>query len=394
MNSRFFGRVVASFACVALATVSGAWAQPAPYNIDVILPLTGPAAFVGRTDAQMFSTFEKYFNATSSLRGQPVHFEVKDDQSSPQVAVQLANDVVAKRPPVFFGSGVIATCAAIATLVTKGPVQYCLSPGISPPKGSYTFATASSIGSINAGMMNYMRLSGARRIAILGETEATGLETARSIKNVLQLPENRNIRLVSEQHFNPGDLAVNAQAANIKAADAQFVVVSGSGPAFAAALHGLYDAGVNVPVLTTANNMVRDQLKQYTGFFPKELLFNGFPYQAVDSLKSPTIRDRVTAFTSAFKQAGIVPGGLHVLTWDAPLIVMSGLQHLGPNTTADKLKAYLESLHDFVGINGVYDFRSGDQHGLGADAVVVVKWDPQKEDVVPVSDLGGRPLNR
>ncbi len=383
----------------ALALVSvlvlqlGAAAQPARYVMDVILPLTGAAAFVGKADAQIFEAFEKYANENGGLRGQPIHFDIHDDQSNPQVGVQLAADVVSRHKAILFGSGIAATCASISTLVKdNGPLQYCLSPGITPTKGSYTFATGSSLDSIARGILNYLKFSGVKRYALFNETDATGLVNTQSIHAAMQSPTYNTIKLVSEEHFNPGDLATNAQASKIKASGAEFVMVSGSGAAFATALRGLYDADVHIPVYTTANNMVVDQLKSYGVFLPSTLLFNGFPYQAAGSLKDKAIRDRVAAFSSAFKAIGVAPAGLHVLSWDAPNIVLSALRAIGPNATAEQLRNYVANLHGFVGINGTYDFRSGDQHGLGPDAVVIVKWDPSKGDVVPVSDLGGKPL--
>jgi branched-chain amino acid transport system substrate-binding protein len=372
----------------------GAAAQPAPFSMDVILPLSGPGAFVGKADAQIFEAFEKYTNDNGGLRGQPIHFDIHDDQSNPQVGVQLASDVIARHKAILFGSGVAATCASISTLVKdKGPLQYCLSPGITPDKGSYTFATGSSLDSIARGILNYLKFSGVKRFALFNETDATGLVNTQSVHAAMQSPTYGSIKLVDEEHFNPSDLTTDAEGAKIKSSGAEFVMVSGSGAAFATALRGLYEAGVHVPVYTTANNMVADQLKAYGVFLPSTLLFNGFPYQAADSLKNPSIRDRVAAFSAAFKAIGVTPGGLHVLSWDAPNIVFSALKALGPDATAEQLRNYIAKLHGFVGINGTYDFRSGDQHGLGPDAVVIVKWDPSKGDVVPVSDLGGRPLH-
>lgn len=372
----------------------GAAAQPAPFTMDVILPLTGSGAFVGAADKQIFDAFEKYANDNGGLRGQPIHFDIHDDQSNPQVGVQLAADVIARHKAILFGSGVAATCAAISTLVkASGPLQYCLSPGITPETGSFTFATGSSLDSIARGILNYVKYSGVKRFALFNETDATGLVNTQSVHAAMRSATYDSIKLVDEEHFNPGDLSTVAEAARIKTSGAEFVMVSGSGAAFATALRGLYDAGVHVPVYTTANNMVADQLKTYGVFLPNTLLFNGFPYQAADSLKSAAIRDRVAVFSAAFKAIGVTPGGLHVLSWDAPNIVFSALKALGPNATAEQLRNYVANLHGFVGINGTYDFRSGDQHGLGPDAVVIVKWDPSKGDVVPVSDLGGRPLH-
>jgi hypothetical protein len=43
-------------------------------------------------------------------------------------------------------------------------------------------------------------------------------------------------------------------------------------------------------------------------------------------------------------------------------------------------------------VNGAYDFSIGDQHGLGADSLVFVSWDPNTRNFSLVSGPGGLPL--
>ena len=136
-------------ATLALAALAGsgmpAGAQSAPYTFQVILPLTGQAAFSGQAESQSLAAYEKYVNANGGVKGVPIHFDIHDDQTSPQVALQLANAASAQHVPVIFGSSVVATCASIgASVAATGPVQFCLSPGYSPPKDSYAFAETGS----------------------------------------------------------------------------------------------------------------------------------------------------------------------------------------------------------------------------------------------------------
>ena len=62
-------------------------------EINVILPLTGGGAFLGKAEQQALLQFEKAANADGGIHGQPLKFTFHDDQSSPQVAVHLANQV-------------------------------------------------------------------------------------------------------------------------------------------------------------------------------------------------------------------------------------------------------------------------------------------------------------
>ena len=74
-----------------------------PYNIDVILSLTGAFAFLGTSEGESLKTLETLINKEGGINGQPVHFNLLDDQTQPAVAVQLANGIIAKHPAVMLG---------------------------------------------------------------------------------------------------------------------------------------------------------------------------------------------------------------------------------------------------------------------------------------------------
>ena len=97
------------------------------------------------------------------------------------------------------------------------------------------------------------------------------------------------------------------------------------------------------------------------------------------------------AFVSIRKSASVVPTSMSGYSWDPTAIVVSAFQKLGPEATAEQIRAYIAGLQDFAGIDGTYDFRR-DQHGLGNDSAIVVKWSPAKEDIVAASRPGGKPL--
>ena len=74
------------------------------------------------------------------------------------------------------------------------------------------------------------------------------------------------------------------------------------------------------------------------------------------------------------------------------MIVVDALRHLGPQATAKSVRDYILQLHDFAGVNGLYDFRRGDQRGIDPQSSVVVRWDQSKDDFVTISKPGGLPL--
>ena len=180
--------------------------------------------------------------------------------------------------------------------------------------------------------------------------------------------------------------------AKIKAAKPDVLWTSTSGTVFATVMHSMTNVGLDIPVLTTTANASAAQLKPLNTFLPRELYFNGVPFQLGDLLRDAELRRQAKVFADAFKGIGVEATPLHALAWDPLLIAVSALQRLGPGMTADQLKTYVLGLRNFTGLNGKYDFSSGDQHGLDSNAVVIVGWNRDKQDFFPASQTGGVPI--
>jgi branched-chain amino acid transport system substrate-binding protein len=157
-------------------------------------------------------------------------------------------------------------------------------------------------------------------------------------------------------------------------------------------LHALYDAGVKVPVLSSGANLDANQLSQYKSFLPPAMYFNSLLFFGRDALRPGGVRTQVDLLYGAFKDAGVKVNPSSGFSWDPGLIVVSALRKLGTNVTAEALQKYLLALHGFDGVDGTYDFRSGDNHGLDDLSVIMVTYDAAKNDFAVVSRPGGYPL--
>lgn len=379
---------------IAAITLSSASAAPDLFVIPVILNGTGANAYAGQTETAALHVFEQYENKRGGLNGRLIHFAIYDDQTEPRVAVQLANQVLAANPKpiVVLGSGQVATCAAMAPIFENGPVNYCFTPGFSPKPGSYVFSASASLEKILPAQVRFARGRNWKRIANVSVTTATGQAADFYLKYAMGLPENRGMNLVFNEAFNPSDISVSALVTRLKGTNAQVIITPASGAAFGTLLRALNDAGIHLPVLTSAANEQPDQLKQYAGFLPTDTYFNGMLYYARDAIGKGPLHDEIEKFYAAFKAAGASPTPDSGQAWDPALIVLSGLRKLGPNATAAQLRDYIAGMHGFAGSSGFYDFRSNDQHGLDSDAVIFVRWDAKKGDFVNASRRGGAPL--
>jgi branched-chain amino acid transport system substrate-binding protein len=364
-----------------------------PYTIDVIVALTGIAAFIGKQEVQALQALEPVINRTGGIHGRPVHFAIVDEASTPTVALQLANQIFARQAPVILGPTLTADCDAVMTAAKNGPVVYCLAPSVEPAAGSYGFSSGVATAQLTLAGLRYFSGHGLKRIALISSTDATGQHGAEKVRDNLRLPESRGITLVADEHFATSDVSVAAQVSRIKAANPDAIIAWTTGTPSGTVLRNLHDAGIDVPVLLNAGNIVRAQLVQYASFLPTNLVFTGFRFMAPERVAPGPIQQAQREFTAALKAQNISPPEISMdLAWDPARVVVDALRHLPDHPTAAQVKEYIEALHGFPGTNSLLDYRDGSQRGVSNDAVVIVKWDAKTQALPAVSGPGGRPL--
>jgi branched-chain amino acid transport system substrate-binding protein len=394
MNGLVFFRASTLMLALLLAAAVVAPARSAePYEINAILSVTGPGAFLGQAAVASLHAAEKLVNQTGGIDGRPVHFVIADDQTSPAVAVQLASALVAKGVPVVLGSTVGATCAAMTPLFKSGPVDYCLAPVIHPVAPSFVFSSGASTRDNSLAGLRWARLRGIRKIAFLVATDTTGQDGEAVTKANLALPEFAGMQLVADEHFNVSDINVDAQLARIKASGAQLLYAQTVGTPFGTVLKDAYDSGLGLPILTNAGNINYTQMTQYKAFLPNEVYFTGYRFLEHATAAPGPVRDAQQRFITALASVGVArPDFSHNFAWDPALIVVDALRHLGTSATPEQIRAYIATLHGYPGINGIMDFRDGQQRGLTVTAALIVRWDAAKHDFVAASKFGGYAL--
>jgi branched-chain amino acid transport system substrate-binding protein len=389
-----FVRVAASICAAAIAMMLPIAGRSAdPYEIDTILSETGNLAFVGKTERDALEALEDTVNHSGGIDGRPIKFVFTDDQSNPQIAVQLLNNFLAKKPPVVLGPTTSAGCNALFAMVATGPVLYCTSSAVAPSPGGWGFAiNPSNLDQVSAGI-RYARLRGWTRLATISSTDATGQIYDANLDATLALPENKAMTLVTREHLNPADISAAAQLSRVKNASPQALLVGATGAAAGTVFHAAADAGLDLPVMTGAGNATYPAMKQFASFLPKQLYFMAFTSMVPDEL-GRNAKKATTEFLNALKVKGILNDGIAGGPWDAGLVIVGALRKLGTGATATQVRDYIANLTDFYGSNGQYDFKRYSQRGLGANGIVIVLWDPVKSVWTGVSKPGGVPAGR
>jgi branched-chain amino acid transport system substrate-binding protein len=389
------GRPLRGYHGIALAVLLLFAARPAPaadeaFDFDVVLPLTGGGAFLGTTQQAIIRETEKAINREGGVHGRPARFTFHDDQSSPQIAVQLTSEIVAKNPPVVFGSTLSSICNAMSPLMRTGPVHYCFSPSIRPVAGGYVFTDQIASRDQQVVLLRYFHAKGWNRIALISTTDASGQDADRAINDAVKLPEFAAMQIVEDNRFNVTDVSIAAQIARIEAAKPDVVISWATAAAGATVFRGLAQAGLSLPVAASGSNMTYGQMIEYAAFLPKQLFFgvsgwaaSGDPEVALP----PQVLAEQKLFLASVAAAGIHPDASSDIGWDTERIVVKALNALPPGASAAELHDYLEQMKGYSGIDGIYDFTKVPQRGIDVSNALVVEWNAEKKNWIPVTKL-------
>ncbi len=378
--------VVAAFA---VGAVPGS-AADSPFVINAVLSQTGPAAFLGASETKALLMIEDQVNKHGGLHGQPIKFEIADDQSNPLLSTQLVAKIAAAKPAFMIGPGFVATClASMATIAQNGPLAYCLAPGIRPPAGGYMFSSGPDGDQTTLVMVRWLRLRGWKRVAVISTTDASGQAFDHGVQFAMLQPENKDVTLVATEHMNPADISANAQMVRIKGAQPDAILVLATGTPWGTMMRAASDVGLNVPIVGGNGNASLPALDQYAKYLPKDLYFAGPPAIAEGSVGAGPIRDAQSVFFAALKAANSKPELLYTQAWDPAMLLIDAVRHLGTNATTQQVRDWVLSQQSWAGISGIYDFKDGSQRGVGARALIMLRWDPDKQDFTAVSRPAG-----
>ena len=378
---------------LAFAVFAGSASVPAraadPYTISIVLSLTGGAAFLGTKEAASLRVLETVVNGQGGVRGRPVKFDIADDESNPQVAVQLFSQLIAKNVPFIYGPTLTAVCQAVAPLVDKaGPVTFCLSPTIFPRPNGYMFMGVPSIDDVQPVVFRYLVTRKLLKVALITSTDASGADFEKRVDGTLAAPEFKDLKVIAREHFAPGDLTVAAQMARIKAAAPDVLLTFTVGTPFGTLLKGVHDAGLDVPVYGSGGNFTYAQMQQYASFLPKELFLNGSRGITPDPGATGAIKRAQDAYFAALGKAGLRSEFATSIPWDPMMIMLEVLRRAGTDADGQKIYATLQSLKGWTGIEGTYDFSAHDQRGLGQAAAALFRYDQTRNEFVQVFPAG------
>ncbi|MGH3492150.1 MAG: ABC transporter substrate-binding protein, partial [Sciscionella sp.] len=195
------------------------------YTIAVLTSQTGSASQLGVGEQRGAQLAADYVNAHGGVNGKQLKLEVADDQSQPNQALQQGRNLLSKNPVALVGPSVVANCKAIGPLVAqKGPVNYCLSPGIDA--SGYVWSSSAKTDALAEETMKYWKSKGITKVALVNTTDASGTDGGRA---TVAAAKKAGVTITTEVTYDPSAVSATAQLQRAMASGPQALVLWSTG---------------------------------------------------------------------------------------------------------------------------------------------------------------------
>jgi branched-chain amino acid transport system substrate-binding protein len=351
------------------AAASGG-AQGADYTIGVLTSQTGSASQLGVGELRGAQLAVEHLNAKGGVNGHKLKLVTADDQSKPDQALQQARSLMSKGVVGVVGPSVVASCKAVGPLVqTKGPVDYCLSPGIKPD--GFAWSASAKTDALAEETMNFWKNKGITKVGIIYTTDASGTDGGRAAEGAAK---KVGVEVTAKTSYDPTAVSATSQLQQVMASNPQALVVWATGTPVGVALKGIQQLGINVPVMTTNGNLANTFLKRIADYTPDTLLIpatRDFWWQTLPQ-NHPAYKleqDYHQKYEAKYQESPDFGPGV---AYDAVLLLAEAIKQ-AKSTDAQKIRMALERIDGFDGVAGTYHMSAGDHRGLTVSDVAMVQ---------------------
>lgn len=349
---------------------SGAGGSNATYQIGVMVSQTGSASQLGVGALRGAQLAADRINAAGGVNGHKIEIVPLDDESKPDQDVQQARQLVGKKVAAIVGPSVVAGCNAVTPLLSsRGPVDFCLSPGISP--SGYTWSASVKTDDLAERVLSYWKNQGLTKIGLISTTDASGKDGARALNDAAR---RVGVDVVGSAEYDPTAVSATPQLQQVMAANPQALAVWSTGTPAGVALKGIQQLGVNLPVATTDGNLSNTFLQRIADYTPQTLLIPAtrdfwWDMMPANDPARALEQEYHDQYRSKYNETPDFGPGVG---YDAMLLIEQALKQAG-STDPAKVKDALEHVNDFPGVLGTYHMSAGDHRGLGLQDVAIVQ---------------------
>jgi branched-chain amino acid transport system substrate-binding protein len=342
--------------------------DPKSYKIGGVFAITGPASWLGEPERNTMVMITDMVNAKGGINGIPIEAVIEDTVGDETKAVNAVKKLInSDKVLAIVGPSRSGTTMAVIPIVEKGEttlISCAAAETIINPVKKWVFKTPQSDRDAAVRIFEYMKSHGISRVAIISGTTGFGSAGREQLKI---LAPDYGIRIVADETYGPQDTDMTPQLTKIRGTNAQAVINWSIVPAQAIVAKNMVQLGMKIP-LFQSHGFGNIKFVEAAGKAAEGIIFPAGRLLAADTVPASDPQQKVlieykTMYESKYHDPVSTFGG-HA--WDAMWMVVEALKHAG----ADKegIRAYIETIHGFVGTGGIFNYSPTDHYGLTPEA--------------------------
>jgi branched-chain amino acid transport system substrate-binding protein len=384
------GRIAPLVLGAALGIASfGAYAADEPYKIGMLTSMSGYAANMGLGGRDGLMLAIDQINQKGGVNGRQIKIIQLNDESDATKGVPMAvNLLEGEKVLAVVGPVRSDITEAIAPMMEKRHVVHMTATTILPTKHDYTFATAPTPEEEAPVAIAFLKKQGAKSVAILSALDVWARTLGKAWADEAQ---KQGLKVVGAESYNSAtDKNFIPQLSKFKAANADWILVTGAGPAAGLVLKQKAEMGYNAKIFGATVFPIAglSALIQIGGPAAVEgTYFAAVPYSVWDTFPKDSPRYKaISQFRDEFKaKYNREPEQSQwwvAQNYDIGMMLADAIKRAGPDVTGPKLKAAMEAIKGHEGVLGVtYNYTSGTHSGVSG--VVVAQIHNGKVVLVP-----------
>ncbi len=345
-----------------------------PIKIGAIIASTGPIAFLGEPEEKTIRMMIDKVNEEGGINGQMIELVFKDSQANNENAIAFASQLI-EEENVFaiIGPTSSGTSMSIKDIVQEGKtimISCAAAETISDPVASYVFTTPQQDKYAVMQILITMQEMGIKKIALL--VGGTGFGRG-GLAQFEKFALDYEVEIVLAEEFSVRETDFSALVTKTKATDAEAVVIWSVFPAQYNIPQNMLQIGYDIPTFSShgfgnikyVEEMGREAAEGI--IFPCGKLFSAEQLPDSDPQKA-LLLEYTNDYESTYNEDVSTFGG-HA--YDALNILFTAIEEVGADK--EKVRDYIESLTNFPGTGGLYNYSATEHNGLGLDALVMYK---------------------
>lgn len=357
--------------------------ETGPITIGAVLDITGVGANLGVPEQNTLTMLADKLNADGGIDGREVELIIEDNQSTEDGAAKATTQLIeSDGVDLIIGASRTGPSIAMRPIVEAAKIPtISVAANAAIVQGSeWVFKTAQNDIVVLERILDDAEEKGYTTIDLVRDATGFGEGIAEIIT---ELGADRGITLGTTEAFEPSATDFTPQMTNIRATDADAVIIWGITPSAGLAQKAFVELGVDKPVYQS-HGVANQAFFDAAGDAATGAIAPMGRLLVVDQLpEDDPQREVIEEFKTAYEEEfGEAPSSFAGHAYDAWMVAINAITEVG--TDPEKLRDEIEKTTDLVGVSGIFTMTADDHSGLDASALILAeakdgRWNLYKE---------------